>query len=76
MSTGGHRPPHARDGGRIRPVHRRRDRNASANLGAVRRLAVSLLKRVEPKKSLERKMFNAPMDLEFLKTILAGISAI
>ena len=57
-------------------ANRTKDRNASANLGAVRRLAVSLLKRVEPKKSLKRKMFNALMDLEFLKSILAGISAI
>ena len=57
-------------------ANRTRDRNASANLGAARRLAVSLLKRVEPKKSLKRKMFNALMDLEFLKTLLAGISAI
>jgi predicted transposase YbfD/YdcC len=57
-------------------ANRTRDRNASASLGAVRRLAVSLLKRVEPKKSLKRKMFNALMDLEFLKSILAGISAI
>ena len=57
-------------------ANRTRDRNASANLGAARRLAVSLLKRVEPKKSLKRKMFNALMDLEFLKSILAGISAI
>jgi predicted transposase YbfD/YdcC len=57
-------------------ANRTRDRNASANLGAARRLAVSLLKRIEPKKSLKRKMFNALMDLEFLKSILAGISAI
>ena len=56
-------------------ANRTRDRNASANLGAVRRLAVSLLKRVEPKKSIRRKMFKALMDLEFLKTILTGISA-
>ena len=42
---------------------------------AARRLAVSLLKRVESKKSIRRLMFNALMDLEFLKTILAGISA-
>ena len=57
-------------------ANRTRDRNASANLGAARRLAVSLLNRVESKKSIRRRMFNALMDLEFLKTILAGISAI
>ena len=54
-------------------ANRTRDRNASANLGAARRLAVSLLKRVESKKSIRRRMFNALMDLEFLKTILTGI---
>lgn len=48
------------------------DRNASANLGLVRRLAVSLLKQAPGKLSKPNKSLNAALDTKCLETILQG----
>lgn len=53
-----------------------RDRNASANLGMVRRTALSLLKQAPGKQSKPIKIIKAAGDPQFLKTVLQGNSAI
>lgn len=57
-------------------ANRTRDRNASANLGIVRRLALSLLKRTPGKQSKPIKIVLAAGDTDYLKTVLQEISAI
>jgi predicted transposase YbfD/YdcC len=57
-------------------ANRTRDRNASANLGVVRRLAVSLLTRAPGKKSKPIKMILAAGDTNYLEDVLRQISAI
>ena len=53
-------------------AHRTRDRNASANLGLVRRTAISLLKQEPSKISKPRKIFRAALDPKFLEQLLQG----
>ena len=49
-----------------------RDRNASANLGIVRRTAISLLQQEPSKISKPRKMFRATLLPEYLERLLRG----
>jgi len=53
---------------------RTRDFNAGANLALLRRVAVSLLKRVKAKGSIETRRLIAAWDDEFLLQVLQGIS--
>jgi len=48
------------------------DRNASANLGIVRRTAIALLKQDDSKGSKPLKAFRAALNLEYLEMILLG----
>ena len=57
-------------------ANRTRDRNASANLGIVRRTALSLLKQAPGKQSKPTKIVKAGGDPAFLKTVLVGNSVI
>jgi predicted transposase YbfD/YdcC len=57
-------------------ANRTRDRNASANLGIVRRTALSLLKQAPGKQSKPTKIVQAAGDTAFLKTVLQGNSVI
>jgi predicted transposase YbfD/YdcC len=52
--------------------NRVRERNAAANLGLLRRVAVSLLKQHPGKGSIARKRYEAALDTEFLEEILKG----
>ena len=52
---------------------RTRDFNAGANLALLRRVAVSLLKRVKAKGSIETRRLIAAWDDEFLLQVLQGI---
>ena len=54
---------------------RTRDFNAGANLALLRRVAVSLLKRVKAKGSIETRRLIAAWDDEFLLQVLQGIPA-
>jgi predicted transposase YbfD/YdcC len=55
---------------------RTRDLNAGANLAVLRRVAVSLLKRVQTKGSIHTRRLMAAWDDEFLLQVLQGIPAI
>ncbi len=57
-------------------AHRTRDRNASANLGQIRRTALSLLKQAPGKQSKPTKIIKAAGDLEYLKEVLQGNSVV
>jgi predicted transposase YbfD/YdcC len=57
-------------------ANRTRDRNASANLGVVRRTAIALLKQEDSKISKPRKMFRAALDQQFLERLLQGNTVI
>ena len=50
--------------------NRTRDRNASANLGVVRRTVMSLLKQCQSRRSKKRKAYHAALDTKFLEEIL------
>ena len=52
------------------------DLNAGANLAMLRRVAVSLLKRVKAKGSIETRRLMAAWDDEFLLKVLQGIPAL
>jgi predicted transposase YbfD/YdcC len=56
--------------------HRTQDRNASANLGLIRRTALSLLKQAPGKQSKPTKIVKAAGDLGFLSTVLQGNTVI
>jgi predicted transposase YbfD/YdcC len=53
-------------------ANRTRDRNAGANLGLVRRIAASLLKRAPAKGSIKAKRLNAALDDSYLLQVLQG----
>lgn len=53
---------------------RTRDLNAGANLALLRRVAVSLLKRVKTKGNIETRRLIAAWDDEFLLHVLQGIT--
>lgn len=55
--------------------NRTRDLNAGANLALLRRVAVSLLKRVEAKGSIQTRRLMAAWDDDFLLQVLQGIPA-
>ena len=57
-------------------ANRTRDRNASANLGIVRRLALALLKRAPGRQSKPTKIVLAAGDTKYLETVMRGISTI
>ena len=57
-------------------ANRTQDRNASANLGMVRRTALSLLKQEKSKISKPRKAFRAALDTEYLEKLLQENAAI
>lgn len=57
-------------------AHRTQDRNASANLGLIRRTALSLLKQAPGKQSKPTKIIKAAGDLEYLQVILQGNSVL
>ena len=57
-------------------ANRTQDRNASANLGIVRRTALSLLKQDESKISKPRKAFRAALSVKYLEKILQGNAVI
>lgn len=52
--------------------NRTRDANAGANLGAIRRVAASLLKQDPGKGSIKAKRYNAALDGEYLLKVLQG----
>jgi predicted transposase YbfD/YdcC len=54
---------------------RTRDANAGANLALVRRVAVSLLKRVDAKGSIHTRRLRAAWDDAFLQLVLKGVPA-
>ena len=54
--------------------NRTRDANAGANLGAVRRVAASLLKQDAGKGSIKSKRFNAALDSNYLLRVLQGFA--
>jgi len=53
---------------------RTRDANAGANLGAIRRVAASLLKQDPGKGSIKAKRYNAALDGEYLLKVLRGFA--
>jgi predicted transposase YbfD/YdcC len=55
--------------------NRTRDTNAGANLGAIRRVAVSLLKQDPGRGSIKAKRYNAALDGEYLLRVLRGFTA-
>lgn len=55
--------------------NRTRDTNAGANLGVVRRVAASLLKRDTGKGSIKAKRLNAGWDQQYLDRVLQGFKA-
>ena len=55
-------------------ANRTRDRNASANLGIVRRLALALLQRAPGKQSKPTKIVLAAGDTNYLNAVMQGIS--
>lgn len=57
-------------------ANRTRDRNASANLGVVRRTAIALLQQEGSKISKPRKMFRAALNHQFLLKLLQGNTVI
>ena len=57
-------------------ANRTADRNASANLGVVRRTAIALLKQDDAKGSLRNKMHHAALDTAYLERVLRGNKAI
>lgn len=54
---------------------RTRDTNAGANLGLIRRVAVSLLKQDTAKGSIKAKRLNAALDTKYLERVLQGFKA-
>jgi len=54
--------------------NRTRDANAGVNLGAVRRVAASLLKQDPGEGSIKAKRFNAALDGNYLLRVLSGFS--
>ena len=56
-------------------ANRTRDTNAGANLGAVRRVAASLLKQDPGKGSIHTKHFNAALDVKYGERVLRGFTA-
>lgn len=57
-------------------ANRTRDANAGANLGAIRRVAASLLKQDPGKGSIKSKRFNAALDSKYLLRVLQGFAQI
>jgi predicted transposase YbfD/YdcC len=55
-------------------ANRTRDTNAGANLGVIRRVAVSLLKQDSGKGSIKAKRFNAALDHDYLLKVLQGFT--
>jgi predicted transposase YbfD/YdcC len=55
--------------------NRTRDTNAGANLGAIRRVAASLLKQDQGKGSIKAKRLNAAWDQNYLQQVLQGFKA-
>jgi predicted transposase YbfD/YdcC len=55
-------------------ANRTRDANAGANLGAIRRVAASLLKQDPGKGSIKAKRYNAALDGEYLLKVLRGFA--
>ena len=56
-------------------ANRTRDANAGANLGVIRRVAVSLLKQDTAKGSIKAKRLNAALDHKYLLRVLQGSTA-
>jgi predicted transposase YbfD/YdcC len=56
-------------------ANRTRDTNAGANLGAVRRVAASLLKQDTSRGSIKAKRLNAALDTKYLERVLQGFKA-
>lgn len=56
--------------------NRTRQKNAGANLGVVRRVAASLLKRDKGKGSIKARRLNAALDHNYLLRVLQGFQAI
>lgn len=56
--------------------NRTRDRNASANLGVVRRTVVSLLKQCQQKGSKKNKAYQAALSTKYLERLLQGNAVI
>lgn len=56
-------------------ANRTRDANAGANLGAIRRVAASLLKQDGEKGSIKAKRLNAALDPNYLLRVLQGFKA-
>ena len=56
-------------------ANRTRETNAGANLGVIRRVAVSLLKQDTGKGSIKAKRFNAALDEKYLLRVLQGFTA-
>jgi predicted transposase YbfD/YdcC len=56
-------------------ANRTRDPNAGANLGVVRRVAVSLLKQDPGKGSIKAKRLSAALDEKYLERVLRGFKA-
>jgi predicted transposase YbfD/YdcC len=56
-------------------ANRTRDTNAGANLGVVRRVAVSLLKQDPSKGSIKAKRLGAALDEKYLERVLRGFKA-
>ena len=57
-------------------ANRTRDTNAGANLGAIRRAAVSLLKQDPDRGSIKAKRLNAALDEKYLERVLRGFKAV
>ena len=57
-------------------AHRTQNKNAAANLGTIRRTAVSLLKQDPDKRSLRRKSYRAFLNTEYLLKLLQGNTVI
>jgi hypothetical protein len=57
-------------------ANRTKDANAGANLGAIRRVATSLLKQDPGKGSIKSKRFQAALDTNYLLRVLQGFAQI
>src|SRR5205814_650693 len=55
-------------------ANRTRDRNAGANLGVVRRAAVSLLKQDPGRGSIKATRFGAALDATYIERVLQGFT--
>jgi predicted transposase YbfD/YdcC len=56
-------------------ANRTRDANAGTNLGAIRRVAISLLKQDPGRGSIKAKRYNAALDGDYLLRVLRGFTA-